>query len=514
MLEEPPDVDESCFIVSPDHTPSDSPIIIHGSDSESDLEDVAHETAGTREDRGDGEEALIGARAPENDAILRGVTPNSGTSQSVGDGLCTGLTTARATTTTTGEGQSATGMLPSGGVGSASTSLDPVGSSSDILQRVKDEPSTSVRHSIADPSGNLGESTKHFHSEVHSSSDEESLSLAVQRTDHVSGKGKSKMGSDAPSVKKRLLDDDAKKSSHKKKHHHHHHHRHKSRKHHRKGSSHRETGEGESRKARKRLSESNSLSPPLEYECNRDRSKGRSSSPRAERKRKEHKRKHRDKEREHSKSHISRSISLSPQPVKSKRRHLEAGPERDSCKDHHRSMDQATSPLPELETKYRTKQLKRKLYSDRDEFTPKPKTVHSTSNAKVGRSSDESNRQLLLEEARVGRSSEESNRQLLLEEARALDEEILTNKKEILKSALKKERIELLHRNMHGSALKGKEEGEGAGLGERGVVGGRDCTNEMLRDELDQLNEEIRSSKKQLLSVVKRMEEEEQMDSD
>lgn len=91
----------------------------------------------------------------------------------------------------------------------------------------------------------------------------------------------------------------------------------------------------------------------------------------------------------------------------------------------------------------------------------------------------------------------------LIQEARAIEEEIRASKREILKSAIKKERIELLHRNMHGSSLQGRE----------GVANGRGVTDEtetdvMLWGELDQLNKEIRSKKKQLLSVVKHMEDE------
>lgn len=91
---------------------------------------------------------------------------------------------------------------------------------------------------------------------------------------------------------------------------------------------------------------------------------------------------------------------------------------------------------------------------------------------------------------------------LLRQEANAIDEEIRSSKRQLLKSVLRKERIELLHRNLHGKPVA-------RGLSKKGfVVGGAGCSDRRLQDELVQLNEDIVSEKRRLLKVVKRMEEE------
>jgi hypothetical protein len=90
----------------------------------------------------------------------------------------------------------------------------------------------------------------------------------------------------------------------------------------------------------------------------------------------------------------------------------------------------------------------------------------------------------------------DGRRGMLMLEAKAIEEEIRSNKSKLLKSVLKKERIELLHRSLHGKPVSQDERVSKKG----GVV-------ETLQDELMQLNEEIVSEKRRLLKVVKRMEE-------
>lgn len=96
----------------------------------------------------------------------------------------------------------------------------------------------------------------------------------------------------------------------------------------------------------------------------------------------------------------------------------------------------------------------------------------------------------------IKKSGRSKRDECLYQEEEAIEEEIRASKRQLLKSALKKERIELLHRNLRGST----------GVPEKvGVVGAVGVGS--LRDELSQLNEEIISEKRRLLKVVKRMEE-------
>lgn len=91
----------------------------------------------------------------------------------------------------------------------------------------------------------------------------------------------------------------------------------------------------------------------------------------------------------------------------------------------------------------------------------------------------------------------------LLKETHAIEEEIRSNKRAILKSSLRKERIELLHKNMHGTSL-------GSGGGGRGEGGGGAAgasSDEELQAKLVELDREILSGKQQLLMVMKRMEQ-------
>ena len=87
----------------------------------------------------------------------------------------------------------------------------------------------------------------------------------------------------------------------------------------------------------------------------------------------------------------------------------------------------------------------------------------------------------------------------LIQEVKAIDDEIRASKREILKSVLKKERIKLLHRHMQAGSSSG-----GVGVASTS----KDTEQQVLQDELAQLNEKIVSEKRRLLKVVKHMEEE------
>lgn len=96
-------------------------------------------------------------------------------------------------------------------------------------------------------------------------------------------------------------------------------------------------------------------------------------------------------------------------------------------------------------------------------------------------------------------------REDLLNETHAIEKEIRRGKHEILKISLRKERIELLHRNIHGTTLGHEVEGLGAGVAGGGGAGM--CSDEVLRARLAELDEEIISEKQKLLRVTRRMEE-------
>lgn len=98
----------------------------------------------------------------------------------------------------------------------------------------------------------------------------------------------------------------------------------------------------------------------------------------------------------------------------------------------------------------------------------------------------------------------------LMQEAKDLEMEIRASKHKILRSSLMKERIELLHRNMHGKPIHGGSREVGVAGEERGVASGDQAhTSQLLLEkELVQLNKELRTEKRRLLKVVKHMEEE------
>ena len=94
---------------------------------------------------------------------------------------------------------------------------------------------------------------------------------------------------------------------------------------------------------------------------------------------------------------------------------------------------------------------------------------------------------------------------LLAQELSEVDRQIQDNKKELLKSMLRKERLELLQKNLHGGESSAVD--SSAVLQKSANVFAVKTTNEMEK-ELELLNRAITDGKKQLLRVMKKMEEE------
>ena len=102
----------------------------------------------------------------------------------------------------------------------------------------------------------------------------------------------------------------------------------------------------------------------------------------------------------------------------------------------------------------------------------------------------------------------------LAQELGELDRQIKDNKKDLLKSLLRKERLELLQKNLHGT-----ESGDGSHvvgppvLGENRPAATVPKSTTDMEKELELLNRAIVDGKRQLLRVMKRVEEE-QLDED
>jgi hypothetical protein len=94
---------------------------------------------------------------------------------------------------------------------------------------------------------------------------------------------------------------------------------------------------------------------------------------------------------------------------------------------------------------------------------------------------------------------------LLSLELNEVDRQIQGNKKELLKSMLRKERLELLQKNLHGGESSVAD--SSTMLRKSTDVAGVKTTSEMEK-ELELLNRAITDGKKQLLRVMKKMEEE------
>ena len=88
-------------------------------------------------------------------------------------------------------------------------------------------------------------------------------------------------------------------------------------------------------------------------------------------------------------------------------------------------------------------------------------------------------------------------------ETQAIEKEISNGKEKILKSLLRKERMELLHKNTHDTTLGS---GDGNAPSEGVASGSGIFTDEVLRAQLAELDEEIICEKRKLLCVLKKIE--------
>ena len=110
-----------------------------------------------------------------------------------------------------------------------------------------------------------------------------------------------------------------------------------------------------------------------------------------------------------------------------------------------------------------------------------------------------------LDEERQKSKASSSETKLLAQELSEVDRRIQDNKKELLKSMLRKERLELLQKNLHGGESSVVD--ASAVLQKSTDVTEAKSVSEMEK-ELELLNRAITDGKKQLLRVMKRMEEE------
>ena len=94
---------------------------------------------------------------------------------------------------------------------------------------------------------------------------------------------------------------------------------------------------------------------------------------------------------------------------------------------------------------------------------------------------------------------------LLALELNEVDRQIQDNKKELLKSMLRKERLELLQKNLHGGE---SSVADASTMLQRSTDGAGVKTTSEMEKELELLNRAITDGKKQLLRVMKKMEEE------
>ena len=94
---------------------------------------------------------------------------------------------------------------------------------------------------------------------------------------------------------------------------------------------------------------------------------------------------------------------------------------------------------------------------------------------------------------------------LLALELNEVDKQIQDNKKELLKSMLRKERLELLQKNLHGGESSVPD---ASAMLRRSTDGAGVKTTSEMEKELELLNRAITDGKKQLLRVMKKMEEE------
>lgn len=94
---------------------------------------------------------------------------------------------------------------------------------------------------------------------------------------------------------------------------------------------------------------------------------------------------------------------------------------------------------------------------------------------------------------------------LLAQELSEVDRQIQDNKKELLKSMLRKERLELLQKNLHGGETTVVD---ASSVLQKPIDVGAVKTTSEMKKEMELLNRAIVDGKKQLLRVMKKMEEE------
>ncbi len=115
--------------------------------------------------------------------------------------------------------------------------------------------------------------------------------------------------------------------------------------------------------------------------------------------------------------------------------------------------------------------------------------------------------------SRSGKAHSTASRELLLKESRVIEEEIEKSKREILKSSLRKERMELLHNCLHGQLSPGREL---CGVGQGGSAEGEvvEMSEHKLEAQLADIEKNIVKEKQQLLKVMSSLEHIQQQQSD
>ena len=110
----------------------------------------------------------------------------------------------------------------------------------------------------------------------------------------------------------------------------------------------------------------------------------------------------------------------------------------------------------------------------------------------------------------------------LSEELERLDRAILNNKKELLKRVLKHERVELLHRSLHGTRQHHQQGtsiiSDGSKRGEPSSSAAIDDAEDddaiAMREELEELDRAILEGKRSVLKVMKHLEQSHSNDVD
>ena len=150
-----------------------------------------------------------------------------------------------------------------------------------------------------------------------------------------------------------------------------------------------------------------------------------------------------------------------------------------------------------------------RLYSDDTWSDSQPQRSVKSARHSSTRASDHNSQRKrtarLDEERQKSKASASSETKLLAQELSEVDRRIQDNKKELLKSMLRKERLELLQKNLHGGESSVVD--ASAVLQKSADVTEAKSVSEMEK-ELELLNRAITDGKKQLLRVMKRMEEE------